>query len=128
MILADHSGAVSYDLLRAGLRLRWLASERLTWADLSVFVAGAIGDRGSALHRAVNPRHEQTLELDMLRSVEFSLRWLKWAKTEDAKRSRNIPEPWLFEWEKPVNEYAGDPMTVEEMNDFLGWAIELKRG
>lgn len=123
-----HGEALEYDLMRWGLRARWLGTDRLTWRDLYVFVTGSLRDASTALHRALNPRHEQNLELDLLRSVEYSLRWLRWAKTSDGAKNRNVPEPWLFEWEKPVNEYGGDPMTVEEMNDFLGWTDELKRG
>lgn len=39
--LTEHGEAVESDLLRAGLRLRWLGSDLLTWRDLQLFIRSA---------------------------------------------------------------------------------------
>jgi hypothetical protein len=51
LLASEHGEAIEYDLLMAGLRLRWLGSRRLSWRDLLVFVRGA--PRTSAYLRSV---------------------------------------------------------------------------
>lgn len=57
-----------------------------------------------------------------MREMEHSLRWLCWAKTEDGRRGRNVPEPIRFMWEHNEDEgYVGDAMTGQQAADWLGW-------
>lgn len=65
----------------------------------------------------------------MLRSIEYSLRWLAWTKTAAAERGRDVPEYHYFPWEtKPdPGGWRGDAMTTDEADDFLGWT-DLKEG
>ena len=79
--------------------------------------------RDSACFRAVNPDHEHTHTLELLRSVDVSARWLVWAQTKDGASGRNVPEPYPFPWEpEPDNGgWRGDSMTIEEADLFLGW-------
>lgn len=66
----------------------------------------------------------------MLRSIEYSLRWLVWSKTQAAERGLHMPKPHYFPWEtkpEPRGGWRGDAMTIEEADAFLGWT-ELKKG
>jgi hypothetical protein len=59
--------------------------------------------------------------VSLLRSVDYSLRWLVWAKTEDGSRGRNCPEPVRFPWEhRPRTEWTGDLMTRVEADALMG--------
>lgn len=126
-LIRDHSEAIERDLIGLGLRLRWLGTDRLTWRDLLVIVAAA--KPGDAIFHAVHPDEPypeqiQAHSLQMLRSVEYSLQWLQWAKTEDGPRGINAPEPARFPWERS-EKYAADSMTLQEALDFAGWSSEM---
>jgi len=77
----------------------------------------------SATWRAVAPEATHSNEAELLRSVEYSLRLLVWAKTKDGAKNRNHPDAVLFPWEKPQAEYEFDVMTFDEANAFLGWDV-----
>ncbi len=129
-LLREHRGPLAADLHRYhGLVLSRLGEYGIPLRDLAAFVANF--PLNSACARAVHPNrdaHSYDLvlhNLGLLRSVEHSLRWLVWAKTEDGSRGRDIPEVHYFPWEDAPERdggYRGDPMTVEEADEFLGWA------
>ena len=78
----------------------------------------------SSTYRVLNPHHPHSHDLEMLRSIEHSLRWLVWAKTTAAEKGQNVPEHHWFPWEdKPVHPSAvrGDAMSQDEADEFLGW-------
>lgn len=66
-----------------------------------------------------------THDLELLRSIDLSLRWLVWAKTRDGAKGRNQPEPYRFPWEDQPERggFRGDPMTTDEADRFLGWKL-----
>jgi len=78
----------------------------------------------SACFRALHPHHEHTHDLELLRSVEHSLRWLVWSKTKSAPKGVDVPEYYRFPWESEPDDgaFKGDPMTTDEADDWLGWA------
>ncbi len=91
--------------------------------DVAAFVANLPPE--GAVFRALYPNHRHTHDLELLRSVDQSLRWLVWAKTEDGSKNRNRPEPYRFPWEpEPERDggWRGDAMTLAEADEFLGWA------
>ena len=47
----------------------------------------------SCIKRTINPALKWTQTEWMLYSIEYSLRWLRWAKTKDASHKRNMPKP-----------------------------------
>ncbi len=124
-LLSEHGEAVEFDLIRLGLRLDWLGSEALSWRDLLVIVRQSGPE--SALWRVENG-HSPLFDAELARSMEYSLRWLVWAKSKDAQRNANRPEPWQFAWEKKPNEYLGDVMTREEFDRVMGWTTTTKGG
>lgn len=123
-VVDEHPGALNYDLMRCGSRLRDWPDNGVTWGDLLALVEFAQPD--SATFKAMNPQWQQDVSTDLLRSIEVSLRWLVWAKTQDGQKGRNAPEPWLFPWEEPADEaIKGDAMTLAEAADWLKWSREL---
>ena len=110
-------------MIRLGLRLRDFPSENLTWRDLAVIVRCAPAD--SPLARVMEPSVAGQIDVQLLRSIDYSLRWLSWAKTKDGQAGRNRPEWVTFDWEKPArgaDGYRGDTMELEEAADWLGWS------
>ena len=119
-LLREHGEAIEYDLIRLGLRLDWLGTERLSWRDLWVIVRQSGPD--TALWRTEARRVVQTPETDLLRAVEHSLRVLIWQQTKDGQTGRNPPQAITFPWERKRDEYAGDAMPLTELKARLGWA------
>lgn len=117
------------DLIALGLRLRWLGTERLTWRDLLVIVR--MSEPGSHIFHVFHADYPRPydvgfLSLSMLRSAEYSQRWLQWAQTTDAEKKRNIPEPERLPWEpKPDALFKHESMTWDEAADWLGWTAEM---
>lgn len=60
--------------------------------------------------------------MDLLRSIEHSLRVLRWQQTRDGARGRNAPEPLALPWDpEPEGAIRGDAMTLDEAASWLGW-------
>lgn len=107
-----------------GLRLDWLASEALSWRDLLVIVRQA--PQSSAVARAVEPEQSTWgLSEQLLALVADYLAWLQWAQTEDGSKNRNRPKPIPrpgVESDDEVRKFGSDPVALNALDDFLGWA------
>ena len=90
-LIDEHGLALETDLIRSGLRLRWLGSEALTWRDLLALVAHTRPD--SALAASLGPDHLWGLTEQLLAAGVDMLRILAWQNTEDASRPWTAPEP-----------------------------------
>lgn len=102
-------------------------SERLSWRDMWVIVRQA--GPGSPIDRAARDSWQETLDTSLLRSVEYSLRVLRWHNTAAASTGQDVPEPIALPWDPaPEGTIAGDEMTWTEAMDFLGWERELIEG
>lgn len=121
-LLTEHGEAVEYDLLRLGLRLEWLGTKRLTWRDLLVIIRQAPFD--SAVTKATAGMSAEFGVTDrLLMLVELRIRQLMWGMSD-----RKTAEPTILAIpgeEQPQSEsgnrFVGDPMTIEQMNAYLGW-------
>lgn len=61
-------------------------------------------------------------DTQLLRSIDYSLRWLAWAKTKDGQSGRNRPDWISFPWEQsPDDGIRGDAMLLDEAAEWLGW-------
>jgi hypothetical protein len=121
-VLAEHSEAVEYDLLRLGRHIDDLGTPGLSWRDLWVIVTCAQPD--TATFKALNPDWQHTVELELMRAQEYATRWQMWAKTEDAhkKPPRNVPKPLPLPWDPTAKEEVKPTaMTIAEADEFLGW-------
>ena len=86
----------------------------------------------TATFKALNPDWQHTLEVEFLRSIEYTNRWNQWAQTADAtgetpkpvgKKPRNIPKPVPLPWDPPPKEEPTfTAVSIAEMNKFLGWS------
>lgn len=121
-LIEQHAGAVEYDLIRHGLRLRNLGTRELSWRDLLVIVKNQPPDQ-SALAVAVNPDDAawQSLEPHLLAEMVDMLHLLVWAKTKDASKGRGRPKPIERPGTRP-DRFGKKPLPLDEMRVWLGWS------
>ena len=100
-VLGEHSEAVEYDLLRLGQHIDDLGTPALSWRDLWVVVTCAQPD--TATFKALNPDWQHTLEVEFLRSIEYTNRW----DAVGADRRRHGGDPEAVEEEAPERPEAG---------------------
>ncbi|MBF6213777.1 hypothetical protein IU487_22425 [Nocardia puris] len=121
-LLDEHPQAIKSDLIDRGLRLRDLGTDALTWDDLAAVVDTLKLRPESALYRTVVPDWMWGLPEMLLADTVDSLRWLVWAKTPDGQRNRRRPKPVPRPGVRP--ERIGDaPVSIADMNEFLGWEV-----
>lgn len=73
----------------------------------------------SATHRAANPAWQHTLEVQLLREVEWLQRISLWANSDPKHRGKQ-PERIRFPWELDDDDHEKpDDMTLDEMADWL---------
>ncbi|MBF6254398.1 hypothetical protein IU414_06625 [Nocardia farcinica] len=104
-----------------GLRLNQLGTKRLTWFDLAAVIDNLLPT--SAVSRALNPDWMWGLPEMLLADAVDSLRWLVWAKTEDAQKKRNKPKPVPRPGVKKPERIGDAPLSIADMNEFLGWEV-----
>lgn len=124
--IEEHREAVAYDLLKLGLRLRNFPSPSLTYGDMAVIVRQSSQD--SAIARSVDPEQSAwTLSDQLLALVGDYLAWIAWSKTADGEKGRNRPKPIPrpgVEPDEDVRTFGSDPVALDELDAFLGWAKE----
>ena len=120
MLCVEHRGPLAADFRRYyGLSLAGLRDSGIPLheaADLAAHLPDE-SQTAKAMHRTSN-------EVELLRSVEHSLRVLRWQPTRDGHDGKNVPEPWLWPWEtRPAagGVIVGEGMTADEIDDWLGW-------
>ncbi|MFG1790427.1 DUF5361 domain-containing protein [Nocardia sp. NPDC049149] len=102
------------------MRLHQLGTEVLGWRELKAIIRWLPTE--SALFRAMNPEsHRWQLDQFLLADITDSLRWLVWAKTDDARNGRNRPELVPRPGVKSDRERIGTATGIDEMNEFLNW-------
>jgi hypothetical protein len=110
---------VEADLIRHGLRIRDLGTERFNWRDFKHLVTNLGAD--SALHRSVGGRY--TASDYLLVVIANTLRTMSWQLGSGTERDR--PQPFYLPGMNDEAEqgntdtYQGDAMTIQEMDDWL---------
>lgn len=100
-----------------------MGSDRFQWCDLAAVLQGA--PRDSPLVRVIEPEDSPWgLTETLLHSMEWTLRQLMWAKSEDAQRGRGFPKPIPAPWVKPDSgsQRFGKPVPLADIDKALGWA------
>ena len=124
--IEEHRDAVAGDLIRFGLRLRDFPSPRLTWGDMAVIIRQAPQD--SAIARSVEPEASTWgLSEQLLALIGDYLAWQVWAQSKDGEKGRNRPKPIPrpgVEPDEDVRTFGSDPVALDELDAFLGWAKE----
>lgn len=116
--------ALEFDLITQGLRLSWLGSEWLSWRDLLVIVRQSA--TSTALKRAMfGDEVAWSVSEHLLAQLVDNTNWLVWSKTEDAAKNRNRPARIIRPGDEPDEEneqhHGGEPLSLEQMQDWLGW-------
>lgn len=64
-----------------------------------------------------------TLEAHLMASMVDSLRWLQWAKTKDAEKGKNAPEPVPRPGVEDTKkkQRTGEGMDIDAAYEWLGW-------
>lgn len=120
-LVDEHSEAIEFDLITLGLRLRQLGTDVLGWSDLKAIVKCLPAQ--SALFRSMHPEAQHwQLEQYLLADMADCLRWLVWAKTDDARQGRNRPEPIPRPGMKSSRERVGTATGLDQMAEFLHWS------
>lgn len=100
-LIEEHSWAVEADLIRVGLRLRWVGdgTGRLTIRDLWALVNSLIGDETSALFRARSgSSRAERIAIDTLNAL--------WMLNHNLRRAAGDKTARKFE---PLRSYPGSP-------------------
>ncbi|NMM93488.1 DUF5361 domain-containing protein [Bifidobacterium oedipodis] len=90
-LIDNHRDELEYELIKAGVRLRWLGRPLLSWHDIYLIAANC--EPGTPLATALDRRMAWKPIDFWMRSIEYSLRWLVWAKTKDGQKGRGKPKP-----------------------------------
>lgn len=90
-LIDNHRDELEYELLKAGVRLRWLGRPSLSWND--IYLIAANSEPGTPLAKALDKRMAWKPIDFWMQSIEYSLRWLVWAKTKDGRKGRKKPKP-----------------------------------
>lgn len=122
--IEEHREAVAFDLIQLGLRLRDFPSPGLTYGDMAIIVRQS--PQGSSIARSVDPEASQWgLTDQLLALVGDYLAWIAWSKTADGEKNRNRPKPIPrpgVETDADTRKFGSDPVPIDELEDFLGWA------
>lgn len=102
----------------------------MSWRDLLVVVRQA--PQHSAIARAVEPEQSAWgLTEQLLALVADYSATLMWLQTADAEKGRNRPRPIPRPGVEPdvdVQKFGSDPVTLDALDDFLGWAKATVEG
>lgn len=134
----EYGPAVEADLIREGLRLRWLTEgcDRLSWRDLQVHINSCARDRGSRLFEAINPHLvDYTPDTELLAAILHALQGANWQRgggTGPAPKPLERPKrPTSSSQHSAAGEvpdvddsgsYVGEALPVDEMAAWLGWS------
>jgi hypothetical protein len=123
-VIDDHRSAIEFDLIKLGLRLRYLGTDLLTWRDLFVIVQNTFTD--TALYRAMNPDSWQwSLSEHLLAVVADATIFGNWMRSKDGRRNRNRPKPIARPGQDTGEKTYGDgALDIGEMREWLGWNVE----
>ena len=122
-VIRDHGEALEADLIERGLRLRNVGTEEFTWADLSAIVRH-LPDSSALVRDSMDDLQREKAQWgvaeQLMAVMANALNVLVWAKTEDASKGINKPEPILPPGVTPPNSGAGEIHEVlEQLNNPL---------
>ena len=127
--------AVEAELIKVGLRLRWLCdgTDRLNWRDVQVVVLEA--DQGSAIARCeLGESAFWTVDTHLLAGVLDALNGANFQRSGGrGKRPSPVPRPGEKSTAEPARDgsstlfggtdgFEMDSVSIEEMNEWLGLA------
>lgn len=114
-LVIEHEGAVRGDLVRDGLRLDWVGTPQLSWADFSAWLQ--VLPRTSATWQAINGPHYSP-ELQLLGLLVDASNIANWQRG----RNPSAPKPKTNQWpwsKRADQETFGKAAPVDIVRDFL---------
>ena len=120
----EHPDALTAELLRYGLHLTG------PYRNCTIDEAYAIAvnpSPGSPLAAALDPAAAWPPSSYLLSSIEYSLRWLCWAETEDGAKGRNRPTPLATPATSQEKRVEHPSMSKVELAEYLAMPrVELQ--
>lgn len=116
MLIDAHQGAVEYELLRLGLRLRDIGTGRCDWSDVRAVVLHA--GPTSAIARAIRG-HDWTQDTALLAAAVDLLALANWQRQgkKTAPKPKPVPRPVPEGSDRRI---GADPVPVSTFDDW--WA------
>lgn len=123
ILLAEHPDAVAYEVMSAGMRLRDLGSDTLTWSDLATLLHYP-RERGPLYRVICGEYADWDHQSALLAEVIDLLALISWQLSGDrqAKQPDPYPRPGADGRQEPAGEVTDDDdaYTIEEMDALLG--------
>jgi hypothetical protein len=118
-VVEDHAGAINYDLMKLGLRLRQLGTEALTWGDLHDVVRYGNADTALALER-FGPTVLWSITDHLLATAVDALHSANWQRGGGkGTRPQPIPRPGA---DSATETLGKDPIPASTFMDW--WNME----
>ena len=123
ILLAEHPEAVAYEVMTAGMRLRDLGSETLTWSDLATLLYYP-RERGPLYRAVLGDRAEWDHLAQLLATIIDMLAGANWQRSggKEQDRPEPYPRPGVPGYSHAISEPVADDdaYTIEELEADLG--------
>lgn len=123
ILLAEHPEAVAYEVMTAGMRLRDLGSETLTWSDLATLLYYP-RERGPLYRAVLGDRAEWDHHAQLLATIIDMLAGANWQRSggKEQDRPEPYPRPGVPGYSHAISEPVADDdaYTIEELEADLG--------
>lgn len=123
ILLAEHPEAVAYEVMTAGMRLRDLGSETLTWSDLATLLYYP-RERGPLYRAVLGDRAEWDHHAQLLAIIIDMLAGANWQRSggKEQDRPEPYPRPGVPGYSHAISEPVADDdaYTIEELEADLG--------
>lgn len=123
ILLAEHPEAVAYEVMTAGMRLRDLGGETLTWSDLATLLYYP-RERGPLYRAVLGDRAEWDHHAQLLATIIDMLAGANWQRSggKEQDRPEPYPRPGVPGYSHAISEPVADDdaYTIEELEADLG--------
>ena len=123
ILLAEHPDAVAYEVMSAGMRLRDLGSDTLTWSDLATLLYYP-RERGPLYRAILGDRADWDHHAQLLATIIDMLAGANWQRAggKEQDRPEPYPRPGVPGYSHAISEPVADDdaYTIEELEASLG--------
>lgn len=120
-LLDEYEGPITAELLKVGLHVRDLGTEKLDWREFKFFLENLPPLPSNALFRAMRPEswHWDTTS-DLLAAIAFATQGANWQRAGGDESSKPTPVTRPLEaWERPDAEEDDGSYTPDTIRDEL---------